>query len=56
MTRTEYLKSAIEEMTRYERNWGFMTAREKREIGCTKAELKRRIAEYEDELKKEVLK
>lgn len=36
MTNKEYLEMAIEEMERYERNWSFMTAKEKRNIGLTK--------------------
>lgn len=51
MTRKEYLQEALNEMKGYERNWSFMTAAQKRDIGCTKKELQRKIREYEKELK-----
>lgn len=51
MTKKEYLQEALNEMKGYERNWSFMAAAQKREIGCTKKELQRKIREYEKELK-----
>ena len=51
MTRKEYLQEALNEMKGYERNWNFMTAAQKRDVGCTKKELQRKIKEYEKELK-----
>ena len=50
MTNMEYLQEALDEMRRYERNWNFMTAAQKRDIGCTKKELQRRIKKAEIEL------
>lgn len=46
MTRKEFLQEAIKEMAKYERAWNVY----KRQAGCTKAELKRKIKEYNKEL------
>lgn len=43
----EFVKNAISEMNRYIRNWNFMSAHEKQEIGCSLAELKSRVKELE---------
>lgn len=40
-----FVKSALEEMSRYERNWDFMSPKDRANVGCTKAELKKRIEE-----------
>ena len=46
MTHKEFLQEAIAEMRRYERAWDIY----KKQVGCTKAELKRKIKAYEKEL------
>lgn len=51
----EFVKSAIHEMNRYIRNWDFMSAKEKKGIGCTLDELKARVKELES-VKNESLK
>lgn len=50
MTNMEYLQESLSEMKRYERNWNFMSRQERRDIGCTKKELQRRIRKTEIEL------
>ena len=43
----KFVKSAIEEMSRYIRNWDYLTKKEKQNIGCSLNELRKRV----DELK-----
>ena len=46
MTRKEFLISAVQEMERYERAWDVY----KKTVGCTKAQLRKKIKEYKKEL------
>ena len=46
MTRKEFLISAVQEMERYERAWDVY----KKTVGCTKAQLRKIIKEYKQEL------
>lgn len=50
MTKIEYLQESIKEMKRYELNWNYMSRQARRDIGCTKKELQRRIRNAEIEL------
>lgn len=43
----EFVKMALAEMRRYVRNWDYMSPQDKRNVGCTLGELKKRIAELE---------
>ena len=40
-----FVKNAIEEMSRYIRNWDYMSAKEKNNIGASLTELKARVEE-----------
>lgn len=41
----QFVKNAIEEMEGYINNWNFLTARQKRDIGSSREQLKARVAE-----------
>ena len=47
MTNKEYQEMQLEEMKRYLNNWSYMSAQQKRDIGCNKKELQRRIRKVE---------
>ena len=44
----EFVKMALSEMKRYERNWNGMSSQDKRNVGCTLGELRKRIKELEE--------
>ena len=43
----EFVKSSLEEMRRYVRNWNYLSSQDKRNIGCSLSELQKRIKELE---------
>lgn len=43
----EFVENAVKEMSRYINNWSFMSAQEKRNVGCSLSELKARVKELQ---------